>query len=67
MATWTKLLARLDDGDIKILGPWSSDVVQLYKETTTPHVAHLARMTIRPDSSISSGIIPPDQCWWGDE
>jgi hypothetical protein len=59
MATWAKLSARMDDGDIKILGRWSSDAVKLYQESSTPHVAHLARMTIRPDNSVSSGVIPP--------
>jgi hypothetical protein len=67
MATRAKLSARRDDGDIKILGRWSPDAVKLYQETPTPHVAHLARMTLGPDSSISSGVIPPNQCWWGDE
>nr|XP_031860706.1 uncharacterized protein CI109_003749 [Kwoniella shandongensis]KAA5527778.1 hypothetical protein CI109_003749 [Kwoniella shandongensis] len=67
LATWAKLASGLDDGDIKLLGRWSSDAVKLYQESPTSHLANLARSTLRPSTVLPRGIIPPDRCWWGDE
>ncbi|GFZ50360.1 hypothetical protein JCM24511_08117 [Saitozyma sp. JCM 24511] len=67
MATWAKLSSGLDDGDIKLLGRWSSEAVKLYQETPTAQVAQLARATLRPSTSAPPGLVPTHQCWWGDE
>lgn len=67
MATWAKLSAKMDDGDIKLLGRWSSDAVKLYQETPTYQVALLAQRTLSTSRFSPSGIVPPARCWWGDE
>ena len=67
LATWAKLAGNMDDGDIKLLGRWSSEAVKLYQEAPLSHIANLARVTLRVSPHAPPGVIPPSGCWWGDE
>lgn len=67
LATWAKLAAKLEDGDIKLLGRWSSDAVKLYQQTSDSDIASLARSTLTVPARSIQGVPPPARCWWGDE
>ena len=66
LATWAKLSSKMDDGDIKLLGRWSSDAVKLYQETPRSRLLELAASTLVPNPAVP--LLPSArQCWWGDE
>jgi len=49
LATWAKVSAELHDGDIKLLGRWSSEAVKLYQDIPDARLAAIARTTLSPN------------------
>jgi hypothetical protein len=47
LATWPKSACGFDDGDIKLLGRWSSEGTKLHQAPTS-RIADLARATLSP-------------------
>ncbi len=66
LATWAKLSADPNDGDIKLLGRWSSDAVKLYQDIPDSRLAAIARTTLTPNPTVTSGIVSQSSWWLGD-
>ena len=63
----------MEGSEIEALKPLFADCgfLRPVRDTISPpsgsNVANLARMALRVNPRVPSGVIPPSRCWWGDE
>ena len=67
LARWAKLVPKLPDEVITVLGRWSSADVKQYKEAVPESMAKVVTLTLQTGRNQPIGLIPEAQRWWGDE